>query len=569
VRTLVLGGARSGKSAHAEGLLSEAQVEYLATARRQFDDPDWEARIAVHVARRPPGWCTVEPSDLPAALRTAGPVPVLVDDVATWLTGELDDAGAWAGGPEAVAACRARCSELVSAVAACPARLVLVSAEVGLGVVPTTRAGRLFRDELGTLNAELASVCDEVLLLVAGLPVRLRHAGVPGAPAGRMQASGGHRDLLAGSRHQPRGLQERRVEFPRITPPDQQAHREAVARHEQLTKPAGSLGRLEELGVWAAACQGVCPPRPFAQPQVVVFTGDHGVAARGVSAYPSEVTRQMVSNFLGGGAAVNVLAALAGAAVRVVDMAVDGEPTASSAEASPLVTRHKVRRNSGVIDREDALTDAEVTQALAAGVAIADEEVDRGADLLIAGDMGIGNTTPAAVLVAALTGVEPVAVVGRGTGIDDAGWMRKAAAIRDALRRARPVVGDPVALLRTAGGADIAAMAAFLAQAAARRTPVILDGVVVGAAAMLAEELAPGARQWWVAGHRSVEPAHTLVLEHLELEPILDLGMRLGEGSGAVAALPLVQMAVRVLAEMATFDDAGVSGPAGDPVPTR
>lgn len=570
MRTLVLGGARSGKSAHAEGLLDEARVDYLATARRRLDDPDWEARIAVHVARRPPGWRTVEPPDLPVALRAAGSVPVLVDDVATWLTGELDDAGAWEGGPETVAACRARCTELVSAVAACPARLVLVSSEVGLGVVPATRAGRLLRDELGVLNAELASVCDEVLLLVAGLPVRLRDAGAPGALASRLAGSRHqHRDLLAGSRHQHRVLQERRVEFPSITPPDQRAHREAVARHQQLIKPAGSLGRMEELGVWAAACQGVCPPRPFAQPQVVVFAGDHGVAARGVSAYPSEVTRQMVSNFLGGGAAVNVLAALTGAVVRVVDMAVDGEPVASSAEASPLVTRHKVRRSSGVIDWEDALTDAEVTQAMAAGVAIADEEVDRGADLLIAGDMGIGNTTPAAVLVAALTGAEPVAVVGRGTGIDDAGWMRKAAAIRDALRRARPVVGDPVALLRTAGGADIAAMAAFLAQAAARHTPVILDGVVVGAAAMLAEELAPGARQWWVAGHRSVEPAHTLVLEHLELEPILDLGMRLGEGSGAVVALPMVQMAVRVLAEMATFDDAGVSGPAGDPVSTR
>lgn len=358
------------------------------------------------------------------------------------------------------------------------------------------------------------------------------------------------------------------MEFPSITPPDQQAHREAVARHERLTKPAGSLGRLEELGVWVAACQGVCPPRPFAQPQVVVFAGDHGVAARGVSAYPSEVTRQMVRNFVGGGAAVNVLASLAGAAVRVVDMAVDDEPAASSTEGSPLV-RHKVRRSSGAIDQQDALTDAEVTRALAAGVTIADEEVDRGADLLIAGDMGIGNTTAAAVLVAALTGAEPVAVVGRGTGIDDAGWMRKAAAIRDALRRARPAVGDPVALLRTAGGADIAAMAAFLAQAAVRRTPAILDGVAVGAAAMLAEELAPGARQWWVAGHRSVEPAHTLVLEHLELDPILDLGMRLGEGSGAVAALPLIQLAVHVLAEMATFDDAGVSGPTGDPVPTR
>ncbi|MDQ4034248.1 MAG: nicotinate-nucleotide--dimethylbenzimidazole phosphoribosyltransferase [Actinomycetota bacterium] len=580
MRTLVLGGARSGKSAHAEKLLGEAEADYLATARRQFDDPDWEERIAVHVARRPPGWRTVEPSDLPAALRAAGTVPVLVDDVATWLTGELDDAGAWEGGREALAACRARCAELVSAVATYPSRLVLVSAEVGLGVVPATRAGRLFRDELGALNAELAAVCDEVLLLVAGLPVRLRQAQAPGGPAGRMHADGPprdllagsrhqHRDLLAGSRHQHRALQERRVEFPSITPPDQQAHREAVARHEQLTKPAGSLGRLEELGVWVAACQGVCPPRPLAQPQVVVFAGDHGVAARGVSAYPSEVTRQMVRNFLAGGAAVNVLASLAGAAVRVVDMAVDDEPAASSTEGSSVVTRHKVRRSSGAIDRQDALTEAEVTQALTAGIAIADEEVDRGADLLIAGDMGIGNTTVAAVLVAALTGAEPVAVVGRGTGIDDAGWMRKAAAIRDALRRARPVVGDPVALLRTAGGADIAAMAAFLAQAAVRRTPTILDGVAVGAAAMLAEELAPGARQWWVAGHRSVEPAHTLVLEHLELDPILDLGMRLGEGSGAVAALPLLQLAVQILAEMATFDDAGVSGPTGDPVPTR
>ncbi len=359
------------------------------------------------------------------------------------------------------------------------------------------------------------------------------------------------------------------MQFPRITPPDQQAHREAVARHEQLTKPPGSLGRLEELGVWATACQGACPPHPFVRPQVVVFAGDHGIAAHGVSAYPSEVTQQMVGNFLSGGAAVNVLAAVAGASVRVVDVAVDCDAAdPATVTAPPLVTRHKVRRGSGAIHLQDALTDAEVIQALDAGVTIADEEVDRGADLLVAGDMGIGNTTPASVLVAALTGTEPVAVVGRGTGIDDAGWMRKAAAIRDALRRARPLIADPLALVRTAGGADIAAMAGFLAQAAVRRTPVILDGVVVGAAAMLAEELAPGARQWWVAGHRSVEPAHTLALAHLELTPILDLGMRLGEGSGAVVALPLVQMAVRILAEMATFADAGVSGPAGAPLPT-
>lgn len=174
MRTLVLGGARSGKSAHAEGLLREARVDYLATARRRPGDSEWAARIAVHVARRPPGWHTVEPADLPEALRTAGPVPVLVDDIATWLAGELDDAGAWEGDSDVLRVCRARCAELVSAVLSCPARLVLVSAEVGLGVVPATHAGRLFRDELGMLNAALADVCDEVLLVVAGLPITLR-----------------------------------------------------------------------------------------------------------------------------------------------------------------------------------------------------------------------------------------------------------------------------------------------------------------------------------------------------------------------------------------------------------
>jgi nicotinate-nucleotide--dimethylbenzimidazole phosphoribosyltransferase len=341
-------------------------------------------------------------------------------------------------------------------------------------------------------------------------------------------------------------------DFPAVSPPDDQVRQAALARQQQLTKPAGSLGRLEDLGVWAAACQGACPPRPFGRPRVVVFAGDHGIAAHGVSAYPSEVTGQMVANFLAGGAAINVLSAAAGATVRVVDMSVAGD-------TPPEVSKFKVRRGSGSIDREDALTEMEVETAIQAGRSIADEEIDGGADLLVAGDMGIGNTTPAAVLIAAVTSKEPVAVVGRGTGIDDQAWMRKAAAIRDALRRARPVAVDPVALLRTAGGADLAAMAGFVAQAAVRRTPVVLDGVVVTAAALVADRLAPGARQWWVAGHRSVEPAHGFALEYLGLKPLLDLDMRLGEGSGAVAALPLVLAATRILAEMATFGDAGVS----------
>jgi nicotinate-nucleotide--dimethylbenzimidazole phosphoribosyltransferase len=241
----------------------------------------------------------------------------------------------------------------------------------------------------------------------------------------------------------------------------------------------------------------------------------------------------------------------------VVDLAVD-------ADTPKEVAAFKVRRSSGSIDTEDALTDEEVQAALTAGKSIVDEEVDAGADLLVAGDMGIGNTTTAAVLVAAITGTEPVAVVGRGTGIDDRVWMRKAAAIRDALRRAKPVTADPVALLRTAAGADIAAMAAFLAQAAVRRTPVVLDGVVAGAAALVAEELAPGARAWWVAGQRSTEPAHSLALTQLDLDPLLELNMRLGEGTGAATAIPLLTAAIRVLSEMATFADAGISGPEAD-----
>lgn len=340
--------------------------------------------------------------------------------------------------------------------------------------------------------------------------------------------------------------------FAPVTSPSAEARAEAEARQLRLTKPAGALGKLEQLGNWVAACQGQCPPRQFEGARVVVFAGDHGIAAKGVSAYPSEVTVQMVANFVEGGAAVNALARVAGATVRAVDISVASDTAATD-------PKYKVRQSSGAIDTEDALTADEVAAALAIGRAIADEEIDAGADLLIAGDMGIGNTTPATVLIAAITNTEPIKAVGRGTGVDDAGWIRKTAAIRDALRRARPVVGDPVALLRTAGGADIAAMAGFLAQAAVRRTPVVLDGVVVTAAALVAAFLAPGAVAWWVPGHRSVEPAHSLALTRLGLEPLLEYDMRLGEGTGALVALPTLRAAIATLAEMATFDEAGVS----------
>lgn len=342
--------------------------------------------------------------------------------------------------------------------------------------------------------------------------------------------------------------------FPAIDAPDGTARDAALARQATLTKPPGALGRLEELSVWVAACQGVCPPQQFDRPRVVVFAGDHGVTEAGVSAFPAEVTAQMVANFTAGGAAINVLAQLAGATVRVVDMAVDCE-----APLSPEIGAHKVRRGSGNIAVADALSPEETVAAVEAGRHIADQEVDAGADLLIAGDMGIGNTTAATTLIAVLTDSEPVAIIGRGTGIDDGGWARKTAAIRDAMYRGRGLSADPLGLLRVCGGADLAAMAGFLAQAAVRRTPVLLDGVVVTAAALVADRMAPGARAWWQSGHRSTEPAHSLALQRLQLEPIVDLGMRLGEGTGAAVALPVLRAAVATLAEMATFGEAAVN----------
>jgi nicotinate-nucleotide--dimethylbenzimidazole phosphoribosyltransferase len=325
-------------------------------------------------------------------------------------------------------------------------------------------------------------------------------------------------------------------------------------RLDGLVKPLGSLGRLEELAAWLAGVQGQCPPRPLDRVRVVVFAGDHGVARGGVSAYPPEVTAAMVRTFVAGRAGVSVLARQHGAGVRVLDLGVDADLGDLGAD----VTRFKVRRGSGSIDREDALTQDELDAAFTAGCTVADEEVDAGADLLIAGDMGIGNSTVAAALVGASLSLSPLDVVGSGTGVDDEGWARKVAALRDALHRARRVRGDGLALLRTIGSADTAAMTGFLLQAAARKTPVLLDGVVSCACALVGRRMVEDSRHWWLAGHRSTEPAQRRALEVLGLEPLVDLGMRLGEGTGALTALPLLRSAQALCAEMGTLAELGM-----------
>lgn len=589
MRQLVLGGTRSGKSAYAEAVASAADTEvvYVATARRDADDAEMSARIAAHEERRPEQWTTVETDEVSRVLKENPSATVLVDDLGGWLTRRMDATLGWADGGAAVAD---DLDQLVEVVAAHVGRVILVSPEVGLGVVPDTLAGRVFSDVIGSLNRRLAEVCDGTVLVVAGRPLPLtegaasspvnRHAAATALTAAAVPVAATARTSPTAAAVGPDGdpaadtgpatpvdtetpfdfpglgdvaHYDDPVAFPPVHPPSHSVADEARARQLTLTKPGGSLGRLEELGVWISSCQGECPPRPLERSRVVVFAGDHGVAEHGVSAYPREVTLQMADNIVGGGAAVSVLARQSRATVRVADMAM-------SQERPGGIDDHKIRRSSGSIDREDALTVDEVRAAIAAGRRIADEEVDSGADLLIAGDLGIGNTTPATVLTCLVTGREPVELVGRGTGVDDEGWMRKTAAIRDAMYRASGDLRDPVAMLRKVAGADIAAMAGFLAQAAIRKTPCLLDGSVVTSAALMAEALAPGARQWWTAGHRSAEPSHSAALTYLSLDPVLEHSMRLGEGSGAVAALPVIHNAIAILTEMATFADAGVSG---------
>ncbi|MGA4542076.1 nicotinate-nucleotide--dimethylbenzimidazole phosphoribosyltransferase [Uniformispora flossi] len=328
--------------------------------------------------------------------------------------------------------------------------------------------------------------------------------------------------------------------------PDDEARARLKARLPKQTGAAGALGRLEDVAVWLAGVQGGETVRAIARPRVVVFAGDHGVAAREVSVYPYGHTAEAVRDAAAGGGAVGLLAEQFGAGVRVVDMAVD----ADAATLPDAVAKHRVREAGGSIDRQDALTPAEAEQAFRTGMEIADAEIDGGADLLLLGDIGVGNTTVAAVLVGALTGTDAAAAIGRGSGIDDATWIRKCAAIRDALRRARPVLGDPLRLLAVSGGADFAAMSGFLLQAAIRRTPVVLDGVASAAAGLVVQRVAYRTPDWWLAGHVTPEPSHAKALDRMALEPLLDYKLRYGEGTGALLALPIVQAAARLAAEL-------------------
>ncbi|NUO57583.1 MAG: nicotinate-nucleotide--dimethylbenzimidazole phosphoribosyltransferase [Hamadaea sp.] len=339
-----------------------------------------------------------------------------------------------------------------------------------------------------------------------------------------------------------------------IRPLDAAAMDAARARHGRLTKPAGSLGTLEELSIRLSGLAGVCPPPLLDPATVAIFAGDHGVHAQGVTPWPQEVTAQMVANFVAGGAVVNAFARQTGAHVTVVDVGV----AATLPDEAKLVAA-KVRPGTRDFTVEPALTREEAERALEVGITVAHQLVDAGTRILVTGDMGIANTTPAAALIAAFTGADPGRVTGLGTGIDSDTHSKKIAVIRKALEMHQPDPADPVGVLAAVGGLEHAALAGLILGGAARRVPVLLDGVIACSAAVAAVELAPDAATALIAGHLSVEPGAAVALAHLDLDPLLDLGLRLGEGTGALLALPIVASAVRVLHEVATFDSAGVT----------
>ena len=334
---------------------------------------------------------------------------------------------------------------------------------------------------------------------------------------------------------------------------DETAMTAAQARQNELTKPAGSLGRLEELSIQIAGVTGEAIPA-IKDKVIITMAGDHGVVAEGVSAFPQEVTPQMVLNFLYEGAAINVLSKHVGARITVVDMGV-----AADMEPHPLLVSKKIAKGTANMTQGPAMSHEDAEKAIRAGVEVVEAEIAKGLDIVGTGDMGIGNTTPSAAIAAVLTGIEPAKLAGRGTGEDDEGLKRKIDAIERAIEVNQPDAKDGLDVLAKVGGFEIAGLVGVILGAAAHRKPVMVDGFISTAAAMIAVALAPKARSYLISAHRSQEYGHIQMIEWLGLKPLVDLDFRLGEGTGAALGISLAEAACKILADMATFAEAGVS----------
>lgn len=554
--TLITGPVRSGKSRFAEQLASRGatEVTYVATASRNDGDSEWVARLERHRRARPAHWRLVETAGdkhggLGKLLRdaTAGRT-LLVDSLGTWVADRMTSAHAGLLERPLLleTALEADCADLVAAFTETAAEAIVVGEEAGWGIVPAYASARVFRDVLGRLQQSLGARAARVYLAVGGFALDVRALGSPIAQKGGVNESAFSEPAARPSLDPYEVARE-------IEPVDTAVAAAARAHIDELTKPLGALGRLEELAVRLSAIAGRLPDRPYTTPVILVAAADHGAGAENVSAYPAEVTHQMVSAFTGGYAAINAFARAVGAELYVADFGIRERPM-----PHPLLLDARVGAGTANLARGPALGDGQVEASLAAGIAVFERLfAGRAYDVLALGEMGIANTTSAAAVVAALTGADARRVVGRGTGIDDAGLERKVATVRTAL--ARFTERDWHAVAREVGGFEIVGMAGIMLAAARRRIPVVLDGFIVSAAALLACALAPATRDYLIAAHVSVEPGHRIALAALDLRPLLDLELRLGEGTGAALALPLIEAATRMSCEMKTFAQAGVA----------
>jgi nicotinate-nucleotide--dimethylbenzimidazole phosphoribosyltransferase len=532
---LVLGGIRSGKSEFAESLLSDVpEVTYLATAaleRSGGPDPEWAERVAAHQRRRPESWTTVEvgadPGRLAGLLAEAKPdEALLVDDLGGWVTALLGLTGDEV--PESTDAFVDATAALVAAVRGCAARLVLVSPEVGLSVVPATATGQVFADFLGAANRAVADACDAVVLVVAGQPAWLKRTGAASPEVLTPTVAVATPPAPAASE----ALTEPTMTLPMVTTglviqpgmdlplPDEGAPAAARDRMTALDLAGAGFGTLGEAVEFAAGVQARPVPLPWTAVRVLLLHGDHeGGAAAGT---PAGDSARRADQARAGEGTLAVLAATAGASLQVVDAA-----TAAPIEDGP------------------ALTPEAVEAALRYGVRLAEEAVDSGMDLIVLGSCGAGAETAAAAVVAADTGVEPAALIGRvitpGGGIDDNAWMVRCGTVRDAVHRIRYSSRGPRELLAELGGGDLALATGVLLGAAARRTPVVLDGPVGVAAGLVARDLAAQTRHWSLLPDTGRHPTVKTAADILGLDPVLDLHLDLGEGANALAVLPLLQ----------------------------
>ncbi len=534
---LITGGNRSGKSRKAHELaLNYSKRIFLATA--EAVDPETNRRIQKHQAQRGSEFVTIEePLYLAEAIRThAGEADViLVDCLTFWLNNLFHHFG------EGSYQASKQMEDFLKVLEEKPVSLILVTNEISMGVISTDSFTRRFMDEHGRLNQEVARCADEAILMVAGIPQTLKKSfkkiipkAIPTEPIQEFKA-----------------WQEKALGIPLL---DSTWREKARKRLAEQTRPEKSLGELECYLERIVAIQQKENPS-VTKKRIVIFAADHGVEAEGVSLYPREVTPAMVHNFLSGGATINAFARSIGAEVEVVDVGVDH----TFVDSEGLISK-KIRRGTSNFSKTQAMIREELLQALEIGYERAQDAQGKGIALVGVGEMGIGNTTAASAVIAALMGADPEQVTGRGTGIDEKMLQHKIQIIKEALQVNQSFLVDPFSILQSVGGFEIAAIAGFILGAATLRIPCVVDGWIASAGALAAVRMNPVILDYLFFAHESEERGHRILLEELDVHPVLRLNMRLGEGTGACLAMGILEAAVRAFNEVATFEEAKVAG---------